>query len=327
MNSKLIIKTISHCTIAMAVTIAFSAITGMAQTTPPVADQTASVTGISDLKSEEAPKPGDEPKDEVAKLTPEKVSLIAKPAASGNPFALKTSNQTAAPSRQASSSSDWQFAFTPYLYMTGVTGTIGARGQTAEIDLDFADVFEHLNLGIMGTLEARKGRFITATDLMWIKLGQEQDTTGPLFSSVKLGVNMFVLDPEVGYRLYEGKGGNFDVLGGIRIMSVENNINFRAGTLPAADFSERKTWATPVIGAHGTLNLSPKFFLATKFDVGGGIGADFTGQFYGGAGYRIKPNIALIGGYRYVKTDYDSEAGFVFNTAMNGILVGAKFSF
>jgi hypothetical protein len=162
---------------------------------------------------------------------------------------------------------------------------------------------------------------------VWIKLGEERETPGQLYSSVKLGVNMVIWDPEVGYRVYESKGGSFDVLGGVRLMSVETNVNFREGALPAFDVSERKTWATPVVGARGILNLSPKFFLATKFDVGGGIGADFTGQFYGGGGHRITPKFALISGYRYMKTDYDSNAGFLFDTEMNGILIGAKFTF
>jgi len=35
----------------------------------------------------------------------------------------------------------------------------------------------------------------------------------------------------------------------------------------------------------------------------------------------------LIGGYRYLKNDYSDDNGFVFDTGMNGILMGAKFSF
>jgi len=83
-----------------------------------------------------------------------------------------------------------------------------------------------------------------------------------------------------------------------------------------------------VIGAHGVLNLSPKFYLSSKFDIGGfGVGPDLTTQFYGGAGFRIKPNIALIGGYRYLMVDYDDSQGFLFDTNMNGFVFGAKFSF
>jgi hypothetical protein len=230
-------------------------------------------------------------------------------------------------SGRSSIASGWEFSIAPYLYMTGMKGTVGARGRTRDVDMSFGDVIENLNLGIMGAFEARKGRFVFVNDLMWIKLGEERDTPGQLFSSVKVGVNLLLWDPEAGYRVYQSDRGSVDVLGGARLMSVETNINFREGILPASDVSERKTWATPVVGVRGTLNVLPKVFLATKFDIGGGLGADFTTQFYGGAGYRITPKIALVGGYRFLKTDYDSEAGFLFDTDMNGILVGAKFTF
>ncbi len=325
MNSKFIRNSFSLFLFAIMFALGAALAPARAQTAEPADAQEKPATA-SDEKKDEAGQPPDRLKLAFAKTKSER-SDVLDVSTSKDPFAAPVLEKSLKRPAKQTSGSDWQVAFAPYLYMTGVTGTIGARGQVAEIDLDFADVFEHLNLGVMGALELKKGRFVSTTDLMWIKLGEERETPGQLYSSVKLGVNMFVFDPEVGYRLYESEKGNFDVLGGLRIMSVENNVNLRAGILPAVDVSERKTWATPVIGAHGTLNLSPKFFLATKFDIGGGIGADFTGQFYGGAGYRIKPNIALIGGYRYVKTDYDSEEGFIFNTTMNGILMGAKFSF
>lgn len=263
---------------------------------------------------------------EEEQVTSSEMGYFARTYGASERFSIDSSEKLPSPAKQTSGSG-WQFAFAPYLYMTGMTGTIGAQGEVVDVDMDFVDVFNDLNLGIMGAFEARKGRFVLVNDLMWIKLGEERDTPGGLFSSVKLGVNMFIWDPEVGYNLYQGDAGSFDVLGGFRLMSVENNVNFRAGTLPAFDVSERKTWATPVFGARGVLNLNPKFFLTTKFDIGGGLGADFTGQFYGGAGFRISPKVALIGGYRYMKTDYDSEAGFLFDTTMNGVLLGAKFTF
>ena len=43
-------------------------------------------------------------------------------------------------------------------------------------------------------------------------------------------------------------------------------------------------------------------------------------------GYQLKPRVALIGGYRYLRVDYVNE-GFIFKTAMSGINVGAKFDF
>ncbi len=245
-----------------------------------------------------------------------------------NPFEKSLIEKTPEPAKQAQASSDWQFAFSPYLYATGISGTIGAQGRTIEIDESFGDVLSNLDLGLMGTFEARKGKLIFVSDLIWTKMSVERDTPGDLYSDAKLGVNLFIFDPEVGYRVAESRAGSFDVLAGVRIWSVENNLNLRTGILPGFDVSQRKTFAAPVIGVHGLLNLSPKFYISSKFDVGGfGIGPDVTTQFYGGGGFRVKPNIALIAGYRYMMVDYDDSEGFLFDTNMNGFIFGAKFSF
>ena len=61
---------------------------------------------------------------------------------------------------------------------------------------------------------------------------------------------------------------------------------------------------------------------------GFGVSSDFTGQVFGGVGFQVKPRFALVGGYRYLRVDYFNEdSGFVFKTAMNGIVMGAKFKF
>jgi hypothetical protein len=244
-----------------------------------------------------------------------------RPSADNGTLATPTAPQ------QNASSSGWKFSFSPYLFAAGLKGDVGARGRVAEIDLSFGDVWSNLDLGLMGSLKAQKNRFVLASDIMWVKMSKEFDTPLDLYSSGKIGVNLFVWDMKGGYRVYEGKAGFFDALAGIRLMSNENNLNFRTGILPGFDVSQRKTWATPVFGGHGLLNLSPKIFVSSVFDLGGGWGSDFTGQFYGGGGFRVKPWISLVGGYRYMKTDYDDNSGYVFDTRMSGILLGAKFDF
>jgi hypothetical protein len=98
--------------------------------------------------------------------------------------------------------------------------------------------------------------------------------------------------------------------------------------LAGFDVSQRKTFAAPVVGVRGLLNLSSRFYVSGKFDIGGaGIGADLTTQVFGGVGYRIFRPMALVGGYRYLQVDYDDSKGFLFDTRMNGFVIGAKFSF
>lgn len=227
---------------------------------------------------------------------------------------------------QQTGGSGWEFAFAPYLYMTGMSGTIGARGTVADVDLTFSDITANFDFGLMGAFQARKGKFVFFSDLLWLRLSEERETPRDLFSDVRLGVDLVVFDPEAGVRVVDSSKGSIDVVGGLRIMSIENDLEFGTGIAQGFRVSQRKTWAMPVAGIFGTRNLSEKVFITGKFDVGG-WSSNFTTQIYAGGGYRITPRVALIGGYRFLKTDYSDDAGFVFDTEMNGILLGAKFTF
>ena len=241
------------------------------------------------------------------------------------PFSEEVDLKTPALKKQATADSDWHIAVAPYLYMTGLSGQVGARGRVMDVDLSFGDILGDFKFGLMGTVEARKKKFVILNDLIWIRLKEERENTPPaLFLNTEVRVKMFIWDPEIGYRLYESDKGTFDVLGGFRMMSVGVAIDTTGGILQGFSAEQRKTWATPVGGFRGVWNLNEKFFLSTKFDIGGGWGADFTTQIYAGGGYKLKPNLALIGGYRYLKTDYDDNTGFLFNTSMNGAIVGLR---
>ncbi len=230
----------------------------------------------------------------------------------------------AAPSKQTTDSG-WHIASAPYLYITGLKGTLGARGRTIEIDLSFGDVMSSFKIGLMGAFEARKNKFVLVNDIIWLRLGEERtNSAGSAFSSSDIKVKTFIWDTKAGYRVAEGKAGALDILGGFRLISLENELNTTTGVLPGFNVSQRKTWATPIGGLHGTLNINEKIFLATLFDIGGGWGSDLTMQAYGGMGYRFNPKVSLVGGWRYMKNDYNDNTGFVFDTTMNGLIIGAR---
>ena len=80
-----------------------------------------------------------------------------------------------------------------------------------------------------------------------------------------------------------------------------------------------------IVGLRGKTALSKKVFITGKFDLGGG-GSKFTWQLFGGGGYNIKSNIALIFGYRVLDVDYNKN-GFVYDMKQRGPIVGLGFKF
>jgi len=95
-------------------------------------------------------------------------------------------------------------------------------------------------------------------------------------------------------------------------------------------FSFYDSWADPVIGLRGRLNLSKAFYLTAETDVGGfGIGSDIAVQAYAALGCQITRNIFSEVGYRYYYDDFRDESAkdFLYQLALHGaqITVGIKF--
>ena len=230
-------------------------------------------------------------------------------------------------SPQSVSSEKWQFQFSPYFWLASLHGTGGVGNRTVQVDESFSDIFHSLDFALMGVFEARKGKLIVLTDMEYVAISDDKATPGPLFSNVNAKFKTFIFDPELGYRVFDNpaKGQSIDVLGGIRVWHVSTDLNFGAGILPALHVQGSRNWVDGIVGLRGKMALSPKLFATGKFDLGGG-GSKFTWQVFVGGGYNVKPNIALILGYRVLDVDYNKN-NFVYDMNQRGPIMGLGFKF
>ena len=247
-----------------------------------------------------------------------------------NPFEnAVTKNESAAadPAPQTVSSDGWQFRFTPYLWIAGISGNAGIGNLSVNVNSGITDSNVHLSFGFMGTLEARKNRFIIITDLQYSNLGTDHPTPGPLFTSAEASFKTFILDPEVGYRIAENtdKGTSVDVVGGFRYWHLNTDLTFTAGALPAITASRSRGWVDAVGGIRGRARLSKRLFVIGKADLGGG-GSKFTYQLFGGVGLLMGKRFALIGGYRDLSVNYNKD-NFLFDVALHGPVFGLSIRF
>lgn len=272
---------------------------------------------------------------EVAKLStdssenvvPDKTSEVSREARRSN---LSTHAQAGTPAlpRPAPSANDtWQFQFTPYIWIAGISGAAAIGNLTADVSSGIADSSVHINFAFMGTFEAHKDKLTILTDLQYSNLGTTKATPGPGFSGVETSTKTFVLDPEVGYRFAENKEkGRFaEVVGGFRYWHVTEELKFTAGVLSARQASASRDWVDGVVGLRGRAALSKKWFVTGKMDVGGG-GSKFTYQLFGGVGVMVKKNLALIGGFRDLYVDR-SKTDFTFKMSLHGPVIGVGFKF
>ncbi len=229
------------------------------------------------------------------------------------------------PTPPSTSSDQWHFQFTPYLWVAGVSGRGGIGTLSVNVESSITDDNVHLNFGFMGTFEAHRNKLSIVTDLQYSSLGTERPTPGILFSNASADFKTFIIDPEVGYRIAANpeKGRFIDLLGGVRYWHLRADLNFDAGLLSARSATGSKDWADGVIGLRGRAAISKRVFVLGKADIGGG-GSKFTYQLFGGVGIGLGKRTSLIGGYRDLHVNYD-KGNFLFDMSLAGPIFGVSF--
>jgi hypothetical protein len=224
----------------------------------------------------------------------------------------------------------WTFSVSPYFWMTGLRGNVGASSSLppSSIDVSFSDIFNHLDgPSVFLSGEAWNGRFGILGDVQYVKLKANASTPGPLFDSATAKQWNFNSTIEGAYRVVDSPTVAVDGLVGVRIFHVDNQIDLNAALLPTRSSSIGDTWSDPVIGARLTVPFATGFTFTGYGDVGSfGISSDRTWELYAGIGYRFKDWLTAYAGYRYLDIKR-SNGGFLYDVSEQGPLLGAQFRF
>jgi hypothetical protein len=239
----------------------------------------------------------------------------------------------AAPPQGQSAAQDtgWQFALTPYLWLSGLHGDMGVSPRLPVVDVHLSpwDILSNFRFGAMGALEARHGRFVAAGDIMYVdvKFNKNIDIlNNPNFLHADLRSQTFLSTDVVGYRVIEGPT-SLDVLGGVRFNNVYSGLGLTGPRGNAAFGSVSKFWADPVLGLRLRGPIAGPWSYSLYGDVGGfGAASKITGQVSGMVDYAFARNWSAVVGWRFLLTDYE-HGGFVYNAWLNGPVLGMTYRF
>lgn len=229
----------------------------------------------------------------------------------------------------------WRFEATPYLWATGLDGTLAINNrpqQGLNVQQDFSDLFKVLDFAASGSFEARNGRWGVLFDAVYFKVSDTAAVTGPqgfvtLAADGTVTQQMYTL--LASYRVSDGPS-QVDLFGGLRYASVEGDVDLRV-TLPqlpalGRSFGQKAHWVDPVIGARIRHPVGEHWTLVGYADVGGfSAGSDLSWQVIAGANYAFSPGITGKLGYRVVAFDY-SKQNFAYDMRFAGPYAGVGFS-
>lgn len=247
--------------------------------------------------------------------------------ASGLRTPLLAEDGAASPDASSPSDDQWHIGFFPYLWLPGMHGTTGVLGFNTSVKASPGDLLSHFDLGLMSTLEARKQHLVLPVDLMWVALSDDKGvpTNEQGVESISVRIGEFVLTPKAGYEIIDTTKVKVDSLVGLRYWHLGERLHFNPVLFSGVSTSEN--WVDAVAGARIEMILSPKASITILGDAGGG-GASPDYQVAGLLGLKVKKNLTLQAGWRYLYVHYrNSSHLFLYDVAESGVGFGAIFHF
>lgn len=236
----------------------------------------------------------------------------------------------------------WRFSMTAWIWVVGMDGTVGARGQQAKVSASFGDVLEASDsiFAFSGRLEVGKGAWGGFVDGMYSKIGADNQT-GPLgLTQFSVETEMTLVDFALTYRVGEWKPSGeaakgrlnttLDAYAGARYTDLKLRLDPAA--LPSR--TQSRDWFDPIVGAKLVLPFGERWHLAVNADVGGfGAASDFTWSATGVIGYDFSigntPATTYVG-FRALGQDYSNGTGadqFTWDIVQHGIILGLGVRF
>ena len=223
---------------------------------------------------------------------------------------------------------EWSYRLSPYLWASAMEGKVRTLppAPEAEVDMSFSDIWDNLDMGIMGFAEARKGRLGLYADVVYMDLGAKAKTPGPLFGGADLDFALTKISLGGSYGLSKSSEHELDLMAGLNLYNLDNELKLKTGLLAARSISDDESWQDVILGLKGKMDINENWYVNGWGTAAIAGDSDKQWDVYGGLGYRYSDSISFVGGYRHMELDYHDDA-FKFDAEFSGPLFGATFQF
>lgn len=242
----------------------------------------------------------------------------------------------------------WRVTPAIYLWGAGIDATSKAG---KDIEVGFDQLWDNLNLGLMGAFEVRKSKWFAVADVIYLDVSADKDghlsaPAGPRGqASLNVGLNAdmdlegWVVNLKVGRNIWDSEALFVDVFTGARYLNInsETRINLDSQIQLDSRFGSHvrgsgrnltlqaggHVWDA-IMGVKGRVTIYQDWFLPLHVDVGTGE-SDITWQAATGLGYAFEGGSVMLL-YRHLAWDLQS-GNLIKDIAFSGPMLGAAFHF
>ena len=112
-------------------------------------------------------------------------------------------------------------------WLAGLNGTIGSHGVTTDVDIGFSDIIKKTNFIASLGAEIRWGRFGAYGGFLYLDAQTSASSSG-LVSKVDLGLQEYLGEFGLSYRIVDAPQGWCDILAGFRVTYIGNQMGLQA---------------------------------------------------------------------------------------------------
>jgi hypothetical protein len=135
-------------------------------------------------------------------------------------------------------SEPWQFTIAVPGWMAGMDGTIGVRGVNADIDIDFPEILQHLDMIFAARAEAQKGPFGIFGEVFYIGLSDNTQING-LINNIHEQVDLTLVDGALSWRLFNQPRWSLDFAAGTHYTNVFERLELHSDPIAIQRASEQ----------------------------------------------------------------------------------------
>jgi hypothetical protein len=248
-------------------------------------------------------------------------------------FSLASANSEPSPIPKVSD--EWRFEVTPYLWGTGIRGTVNLNnGLAKSADMSSSNVLDNLKSGGMIAAEAHKGKWGIMGDLISATLQNSGSVPvltpdGRATIGDKVTVQQTILTGAFTYTLANTKDAYVDALLGVRAIDITATLGLNVdGTRIQRSISKKTSTVDPIIGVKGRYRIADStWYIPFYGDIGSGGGTtNLTWQAMAGIGKSFNKVVDASLTYRALYYDM-KDGGVLQKTTMLGPQVAVTFKF
>jgi hypothetical protein len=251
----------------------------------------------------------------------------------------------------------WTFSLMPYLWLPGMDGTLrygppASGGASPNVSVDADTLVGALDMAFMITGEARKGRWLIATDVIYLDLSSDSSSVNSIDfnpGSGPVNISNTALDAGTqtnlkgtvwtlvgGYAAVQDPRATLDVIGGFRYFGLKATSNWQlsatvAGPGGAQTFARTGSvtksddlWDA-IVGVKGRVKLGDgNWFMPYYLDAGAGD-STLTWQGMLGVGHAFKWG-EVVFAYRYLSYEQGGNK-LIEDLSFGGFGLGVNFRF